>query len=124
MDQKILKKIGKELKLARRKSGYKLSDVSEILKIRQFYLKAIEEGNIEKIKFQAYIIGYIKQYSKFLSYDLEKYLAQLKENSTDRLKTVASKDIITEKEFLPSSKIIFISLTLALLIYIIFFIIL
>jgi len=54
---------------------------------------------------------------------VDEYLERLKDNKINELKAVGSKDIVTEKEFWPSLKVVFISLTLVILIYIIFFVI-
>lgn len=66
-----MKDIGNFLKERREARGISLIEVEKDLKIRKKYLQAIEEGNIGIIPGKTYLIGYLRNYSKFLGIDEE-----------------------------------------------------
>ena len=53
-------------KQIRQENGISLEYVSSILKIRTYYLEAIENNCLEKLPGEAYVKGYTKMYVKFL----------------------------------------------------------
>lgn len=61
--------IGEQLANKRKGLDLSLNKVATTLKIRAAYLKAIEEGNINKIPSGMYAAGYIRNYAKFLGVD-------------------------------------------------------
>jgi len=69
---------GEALKEARYKSNQSLSQISSLLRIRQDYLKAIENGTPDDIPGTTYAIGFIKSYSNYLGIDPENYINSLK----------------------------------------------
>jgi cytoskeleton protein RodZ len=69
---------GKMLKGERQKSNLSLSEVSSLLRIRRYYLEAIENGNLDSIPGTTYAIGFIKSYSNYLGIDPERYINSLK----------------------------------------------
>ena len=69
---------GEALKEARYKSNQSLSQISGLLRIRQDYLKAIENGTPDDIPGTTYAIGFIKSYSNYLGIDPENYINSLK----------------------------------------------
>ena len=66
-----MKDIGNYLKEKRETQGISLAEVERDLKIRRKYLIALEEGNIDIIPGKAYIVGYLRNYSKYLGIDEE-----------------------------------------------------
>lgn len=66
-----MKDIGNFLRERREDSGISLIEVEKDLKIRKKYLQALEEGNINIIPGKTYIIGYLRNYSKYLGIDEE-----------------------------------------------------
>ena len=66
-----MKDIGNFLKERREARGVSLIEVEKDLKIRKKYLQAIEEGNIDIIPGKTYLIGYLRNYSKYLGIDEE-----------------------------------------------------
>ena len=66
-----MKDIGNFLKERREAKGISLIEVEKDLKIRKKYLQALEEGNIDAIPGKTYLIGYLKNYSKYLGIDEE-----------------------------------------------------
>ena len=69
---------GEALKEARYKSNQSLSQISSLLRIRQDYLKAIENGRPDDIPGTTYAIGFIKSYSNYLGIDPANYINSLK----------------------------------------------
>jgi cytoskeletal protein RodZ len=67
--------VGELLKKAREESGKNLKEISEILKIRLDYLRAIEEGDFKQLPEEVYIKGYIREYAEFLHIDPETALS-------------------------------------------------
>jgi cytoskeletal protein RodZ len=66
-----MKDIGNFLKERREARGISLIEAEKDLKIRKKYLQALEEGNLDVIPGKTYIIGYLKNYSKYLGIDEE-----------------------------------------------------
>ena len=66
-----MKDIGNFLRERREAKGVSLIEVEKDLKIRKKYLHAIEEGNVDVIPGKAYLIGYLRNYSKYLDIDEE-----------------------------------------------------
>lgn len=67
--------VGTILKSEREKKGLLLSDIEKQIKIREKYLKAIEEENWNFFSSKIYIIGILKNYSQVLNLDHKKVLA-------------------------------------------------
>lgn len=67
--------VGEILKKAREESGKDLKEISEILKIRYDYLRAIEEGDFKQLPEEVYIKGYIREYAELLHIDPETALS-------------------------------------------------
>ena len=66
-----MKDIGNFLRERREASGISLIEIEKDLKIRKKYLQALEEGNIDIIPGRTYIVGYLRNYSKYLGIDEE-----------------------------------------------------
>ena len=66
-----MKDIGNFLKERREARGISLIEVEKDLKIRKKYLQALEEGNADAIPGKTYIIGYLRNYSKYLGINEE-----------------------------------------------------
>lgn len=66
-----MKDIGDFLRERREEKGVSLIEVEKDLKIRKKYLEALEEGNIDIIPGRTYIVGYLRNYSKYLGIDEE-----------------------------------------------------
>ena len=66
-----MKDIGNFLKERREARGISLIEVEKDLKIRKKYLQALEEGNIDAIPGKTYLIGYLRNYSKYLGINEE-----------------------------------------------------
>jgi cytoskeletal protein RodZ len=63
--------VGEILKKRREELGRDLREISNNLRIRYDYLKALEDGDLEKLPAEVYIKGYIQEYAKMLNMDPE-----------------------------------------------------
>src|SRR5665648_173843 len=66
-----MKDIGNFLRERREAKGISLDEVEKDLKIRKKYLQNLEEGNIDIIHSKTYLVGYLRNYSKYLGIDEE-----------------------------------------------------
>ena len=64
--------VGFILKQKRRELKFSLDDVSSHLKIKKFYLDAIENNEFSNLPGNTYTIGFIKSYASFLKLDQKK----------------------------------------------------
>lgn len=67
--------VGTILKNEREKKGLLLIDIEKQIKVREKYLKAIEEENWNYFSSKIYITGILKNYSRVLNLDHKKVLA-------------------------------------------------
>lgn len=115
--------VGTILKNEREKKGLLLSDIEKKIKIREKYLKAIEDENWSYFSSKIYITGILKNYSRVLNIDHKKVLAFFRrdyERKEDtRFKRKVTSEYLTSgtKKFL---KIGLIILTLFFISYFIF----
>ena len=61
--------IGELIKTRRIEKSYSIESISKTLNIKEKYLIAIEENNIECFDSKVYYLGYLKQYLKILELD-------------------------------------------------------
>ena len=109
MKKDVLLEIGTKLKKKRLKARVSLTQLSKQLRVKRAYLKAIEDGDDKILKFDAYTIGYIRHYANAFNLD-PNYFINLMVNNIKQMKIapIASQDLITGKEFLPSRKVLLI----------------
>lgn len=117
MSENILKEIGGILKQERERRSFTISHVSEVLKIRKVYLEGIEQANLDVVKLDAYTLGYIKNYARYLKLNLSDLVLQLKK-SVESIQLSSSNDNFENKESVaPSKKTIFFSSSLLVILY-------
>ena len=68
-DPKALPSFCEELREARNRGGYSISDAAHVLRIQEHYLEALEEGRFDLIPGSTYTIGFLRSYSGFLGLD-------------------------------------------------------
>ncbi len=71
-------RVGAELRQVRERAGWKLEEVAAALRIRQPYLEAIEQGNLQALPGQAYEIGFIRTYAQALGLDGDEILRRFR----------------------------------------------
>ena len=77
-DQQVLPGFCAELREARLRGGYSLSDAAHVLRIQEHYLEALEEGRFDQIPGTTYIIGFLRSYSGFLGLDPDEIIDAFK----------------------------------------------
>ena len=103
--------IGLLLKEAREEKNLTIADVAMETRIRQVYIKALEEGNLEEIPGKAYRIGFLKTYADFLELDVVEILRRLNLAQESRLNHNQNKgNIHSETHSRPSRKVLFLSI--------------
>lgn len=70
-----MKTVGDILKQAREDKHITLEQASEITKIRLAYLKALEEGDYDKLPSEVYVRGFLRNYAEFLELPVEDVFA-------------------------------------------------
>lgn len=71
--------VGDVLRHARQQTGYALSDVADVLRIRLRYLEAIEDGRFDDLPGSVYAVGFIRAYAEFLGLDTDEMVRRFKD---------------------------------------------
>jgi cytoskeletal protein RodZ len=98
-----MKDIGNFLRERREARGISLIEVEKDLKIRKKYLQALEEGNIDAIPGKTYLIGYLRNYSKYLGID-EENISQIIQTYNNLEKQKVSLEKTKEEDIYPKTK--------------------
>lgn len=111
--------VGATLRDARAKTGKSLGEVATLLRIRQPYLLALEEGRHRDLPGGAYAIGFLRTYADFLALDAEEMVR--------RFRAEASGDLNSRSELIfpspvsegriPGGAVLFVGLLVAGLAY-------
>lgn len=111
--------VGTSLRNARGKTGKSLAEVATMLRIRQPYLLALEEGRHRDLPGGAYAIGFLRTYAEFLALDGEEMVR--------RFRAEASGDLNSRSELvfpspvsegrIPGGAVLFVGLLVAGLAY-------
>jgi len=93
--------VGRILQQERLKKGYPLSLIEKQIRVREKFLKAIEEDNWQFFSSKIYITGIIKNYASFLGLDYKKILAFFRREYSSKedvkfKKKVASKYLVSD----------------------------
>ena len=98
--------LGETLQLKREKKKLSLEDVSRRLRIKEVYLKALEDGHYYAFPSRVYGIGFLRTYSKFLGLDADLMVAEF-HAETSNIKDAPLDMPVIEKHFsLPSKKML------------------
>ena len=68
-DRQSIPSLCEALREARLRGGYSVGDASQVLRIQQHYLQALEEGRFDQIPGTTYAIGFLRSYAGFLGLD-------------------------------------------------------
>ena len=75
--------LGEILRQARLARGRALADVAEELRIRRVYLEAIEDGRLNDLPGQVYVVGFLRAYGDCLGLDGADIVARYKDFRSD-----------------------------------------
>ena len=113
--------LGETLRSKREKKKLSIEDVANKLRIKEVYLKALEDGHYYAFPSRVYGIGFLRSYSKFLGLDSDLMVAEFHAETTN-IKDAPLDMPVIEKHFaLPSKKTLIILAFIILLIVISWF---
>lgn len=110
--------IGNSLKELRRERNFSRTDVAQQLKMREFYIQAIENGKVEQFPFKVHFYSYIKSYYDFLGGCDKNMLSSLKADNENLC--LLPRNMVSDQEFKPSRLMIFLSVSILCLLIIIY----
>lgn len=106
--------VGDILRRTRLHYGQSLKDIENALRIRESQLKAIENGEIEKLPGRVYAIGFVRTYAEYLGLDGAKIAQLYKSQYMDaQPKPELSFPVPASESRTPSSWVLIISLMVA-----------
>lgn len=114
--------IGKQLAAKRKDMDLSLNKVATTLKIRIAYLKAIEDGDLDKMPPGMYAIGYIRNYAKFLGVKLPASPVNEADLESVGNATIATRNLKANK-YVPDKPLIAISLIVIIIVNLIYWLI-
>lgn len=96
--------LGDLLRETREQKNLSLEDVEQGTNIRKLYIKAIEDGNYEKLPGEVFLKGFIKTYGKFLGLNSQELIEQYKneKNAPASTEEVASTTKAQEQPISPA----------------------
>jgi len=103
--------VGQILKKQRENKGLTLFDIEKQIKIREKYLKAVEEDNWDFFSSKIYIIGILKNYSRLLDLDQKKVLAFFRRDYSRR-EEIKFKKRVSLSYLTSESKLVFKIITI------------
>tara|TARA_B100000676_G_scaffold313514_1_gene395917 strand:+ start:7537 stop:8508 length:972 start_codon:yes stop_codon:yes gene_type:complete len=92
--------VGQYLRSQREGRGEDISQVADVLRIHNSYLKAIEESDIEKLPGSTYAMGFVRAYANYLGLDS----AEVVERFKDEAKVQASRTLLVPPSPLPGGR--------------------
>ncbi len=75
--------VGTLLRETRRQQGHDLDTVATMLRIRQPYLQAIEDGRFQDLPGATYAVGFVRGYAEFLSLDSKEIVRRFKQENSE-----------------------------------------
>lgn len=108
----VIYAVGQLLKAAREEKNLSIQQVAIETRIRQLYIKAIEEGDLDSLPGEIYKIGFIKTYATFLNLDPFEILRRLgASHDTCVNYNINNKYVIpAEQQRQPNGKILYLSI--------------
>lgn len=110
--------VGALLKASRLRIGEELSEVSDVLCIRNVYLEAIEDGRYDDLPGLTYAIGFIRAYADHLGLDSDEIIRRFKDRTSGE---EPSSDLVFPEPIsqagIPGGAIVFIGALVAILAY-------
>ncbi len=114
--------VGEILKEERLVKGLQLKDIEKQIRVREKYLKALEDNNWNFFSSKIYIIGILKNYSRILGLDSKRILAFFRRDY-ERQEEVKFKERVSSSYLAPQSKkLLRMAIVGGLLIFLIYFV--
>ena len=119
---KLMLSVGSVLKKEREKKGLLLIDIEKQIKVREKYLKAIEEEEWNFFSSKIYIIGILKNYSRVLNLDHKKILAFFRRDYEKKEEVKFKKKVSSAYLTPETKKLLKIGLIILISFFVIYFI--
>ncbi len=104
---------GSDLRVARERLGWPVSEVALTLRIRAVYIAALEEGRLGLLPGNAYALGFLRTYASFLGLDPDEMLRRFKaEASAVSLRTELAFPAPVPERGLPAGAVVLLGLLL------------
>lgn len=111
--------VGRRLRKERLAKKHALDDISTTLNIRKDYVKAIEANDFKRLPEEAYAIGFVRSYAKFVGLDSGQLAHEFKEDYKREHASISEDSslqvIVPTKK--PSNGILFISMVVLVVIF-------
>jgi cytoskeleton protein RodZ len=110
---------GADLRAARERVGWSLSQMAEALRIRYQYLAALEEGRIAELPGNAYALGFMRTYATALGLDPNEIARRFKAEAAEvNQKTVLTFPVPVPERGVPAGAVVLLGVVLAVGVYV------
>jgi cytoskeleton protein RodZ len=110
---------GADLRAARERVGWSLSQMAEALRIRHQYLEALEEGRITELPGHAYALGFMRTYARALGLDPSEIARRFKAETEEfDQKTVLTFPVPVPERGVPAGAVVMLGVLLAVGVYV------
>jgi cytoskeleton protein RodZ len=79
----LLREVGAQLRQVRDERGEDLEHVAQYLRIRPFYLDALEQGDLSVMPGRTYALGFLRSYADYLGFDGDELIARIRTSVAD-----------------------------------------
>src|ERR687891_1479764 len=79
----LLREVGAQLRQVREERGEGLEHVAQYLRIRPFYLDALEQGDLSVMPGRTYALGFLRSYADYLGFDGDELIARIRTSVAD-----------------------------------------
>ena len=105
---------GADLRAARERIGWTLTEVAAALRIRLPHLEALEEGRLSTLPGQAYALAFVRSYARALGLDPEETVRRFKTEAGEISRTELVFPAPVPERGLPAGAIVLLGLVLAI----------
>ncbi len=110
---------GADLRAARERVGWSLSQMAEALRIRYQYLEALEEGRINELPGNAYVLGFMRTYATALGLDPNEIARRFKAEAAEvNEQTVLTFPVPVPERGVPAGAVVLLGVILAVGVYV------
>jgi cytoskeleton protein RodZ len=112
MKKQIQIRLGQQLRTARKRREMTIPEASSRLRIREVYLKGLENGDWSNLPEEVYVLGFLRQYAALLGEDLHEDIEMLKSGGYQLTKpfTMPDPPIAPNKMWAMAAGILFVLL--------------
>lgn len=112
MKKQIQIRLGQQLRTARKRREMTITESSSRLRIREIYLKGLENGDWSNLPEEVYVLGFLRQYAALLGEDLHEDIEMLKSGGYQLTKpfTMPDPPIAPNKMWAMAAGILFVLL--------------